>query len=377
MNDKIHQYAVESKEEILDLLRALCAIPAPSGKEEKRAEFCKKWLEGVGAEGVYIDDALNVVFPYQCAKSDRITVVVAHTDTVFPDLEPLPYSEDETYIRCPGVGDDTANLAALMMMAKFFIREKISFPGGVLFVCNSCEEGLGNLKGTREIFRVFEGRIRQFLSLDSGLTGFATRCVGSHRYQVEVATEGGHSYGAFGKKSAIDALAGMIREIYSISVPVKEGTKTSYNVGIIEGGTSVNTIAQSASMLCEYRSSDLDCLNEMKAKFEDIFARANEEEEVSVKITLVGDRPCQGDVDPKELERMISSCTAVYERVLGKTPVYGTSSTDCNIPLSLGIPALCIGCRAGRGVHTREEWVEKASLPIGLEAGLGALLSLA
>ena len=159
MESSIKEFVQQNEAALLQTLRELCAIPAPSHQEEMRAAYCKKWLEEAGAEGVYIDEALNVVFPLNCQGSNQITVYVAHTDTVFPDTEPMPILEDDTYIRCPGVGDDTASLSVLLMLAKYCIQKKIQPQKGILFVCNSCEEGLGNLKGTRQIFKDYAGRI--------------------------------------------------------------------------------------------------------------------------------------------------------------------------------------------------------------------------
>ena len=257
----IKEFVKDNISEVYKLIYDLCKIPSPSHHEEKRAEYCRKWFDAAGLHGAYIDEALNVIYPYQAEDSRELTVFVAHTDTVFPDLQPMPYLDDGEYIHCPGVGDDTASVAVLMLVAKYFKENSVK-TNGVLFVANSCEEGLGNLKGTKQIFRDFEGRIKQFFSFDSSsLNSSADECVGSHRYEVEVLTKGGHSWGKFGAKNSIAELAKIITEIYSIAVPQKEGKKVSYNVGGIEGGTSINTIAQSAKMLCEYRSDDEELLN--------------------------------------------------------------------------------------------------------------------
>lgn len=357
------------KEQMYKTLEELCAIPAPSHFENERAEYCKRWLESVGAKGVYIDEALNVIYPINCEGSDKITVFVAHTDTVFPDREPMPYVDDGTYIRCPGVGDDTASVVVLLYAAKYLIENGFNPKNGVMIVLNSCEEGLGNLKGTRQIFKDYEGRIARFISYDGKFAGMADRCVGSHRYEVEVFTEGGHSYGGFGRRNAIAVLASIINEIYGIEVPKIGNSKTTYNVGGISGGTSINTIAQSAKMLCEYRSDNEDCLAEMKAKFEDIFERAKERC-LEIKVTLLGERPCMGKVDLSKIDELSDICRSVIEDVVGVKVSTQSASTDCNIPLSLGIPALCIGVWNGGGAHTREEWIEKASIPVGLEVGI-------
>lgn len=361
-------YILENKKLMFETLKELCLIPAPSHFEHKRAEYCKNWLEGIGSKGVYIDEALNVVFPLHCEGSEEITVFEAHTDTVFPDMEPMPYTDDGKKVHCPGAGDDTASVVVLLLMAKYFVEKKLVPEKGILFVCNACEEGLGNLKGTRQIFKDYEGRIKQFVTFESGLNMVRDQCVGSHRYEVEVFTEGGHSFGKFGKENAIAELAKIVTEIYKIEVPKKEGTKTTYNVGTISGGTSVNTIAQNAKMLCEYRSDDRECLATMQEKFEAIFAAANTEK-VRVNVNKVGDRPCNS-TERSKIDALISKVAPMIEEVSGQTIKFTSSSTDANIPLSLGIPAICVGVNTQSGAHTREEWVEKASMIPGLEIAI-------
>ena len=373
--EEIKRFVEKNSEDMQKIFKELCHIPAPSHKEEKRAAYCKQKLEEMGAKEVIIDDALNVVLPINCEGSDNITVFVAHTDTVFPDLEPMPYSDDGKIVRCPGCGDDTASVTVLLETVRFFVEHELKPEDGFLFVCNSCEEGLGNLKGTRQIFQDYEGRIARFISFDSKLGRGANMCVGSHRYQVEVQTPGGHSFGRFGEKNAIAELAGIVAEIYKIQVPKVEGSKTTYNVGKIQGGTSVNTIAQSASMLCEYRSDNAACLAYMEETFASIF-KAAEQEHVKVLVERVGNRPCCGDVDMREVQKLQRFCEEEIFAVTGKQAVFGMSSTDCNIPLSLGIPAICVGVYEGDGAHTREEWVDKTSLPAGLELAIGLAMKL-
>ena len=375
MTEQIKKYAEAHKQEMLTLLRELCAISAPSHHEEKRAEFCRDWLEKAGAKGVYIDEAKNVVFPYHCEGSNRILAVFAHTDTVFPEMESMAFAEKDGILSCPGIGDDTANLVILMMTAKYLLEQNIRPKHGILFVCNSCEEGLGNLKGCRHIFQNYEGRIARFVTFDLYFRDMSDRCLGSHRYEVEVKTPGGHSYSAFGTPNAIDRLSAMIHKIYSIQVPKIGDSVTTYNVGLINGGTSVNTIAQSATMLCEYRSDNRECLAIMEEHFGRIFEEAREES-VEVSVIKVGDRPCMGDVDREEIARMATAAQEIIHRVTGILPECRAMSTDGNIPLSLGIPALCIGLCEGGGAHTREEWVKKDSLHLGLEVGIEFVLRL-
>ena len=350
------------------LLKELCLIPAPSHKEHKRAEFCKDFLLSVGAEGVYIDDALNVVYPVNCDGKNNLTAICAHTDTVFPDEEPMPYREDDEYIYSPGVGDNTVSVVMLLLLAKFITEQKLSPKSGLLLVFNSCEEGLGNLKGTRRLFDDFAGRIANFITLDTNLNSVSDRTAGSHRYEVEVKTKGGHSYLSFGNPNALAVLSGIVSEIYKIEVPVKDGCRTTYNVGTMSGGTSVNTICQSAKMLCEYRSNDKECLSIMQEHFERIFTAAKGED-IDITVSKIGDRPCS-DVDVSKVEALKSRVIPVIESVINEPVICKCSSTDCNIPMSIGVPGINIGVTMGCGAHTREERITKASVPVGLEVAL-------
>jgi len=368
VKNSIKDYVKAQKTEMLEMLRELCLIPAPSHFEHGRAEYCKQWLEKAGASGVYIDDALNVIFPFECEGRNDLTVFAAHTDTVFPDKEPMPYVDDGKRIHSPGVADDTASVVVLLMMARYFVERREESGGGILFVCNSCEEGLGNLKGTRKLFEEYGSRIKQFITFDSKLNVIIDRCVGSHRYEVTVTTEGGHSYNSFGSENAICEIARIIGEIYKTEVPKKENTRTTYNVGVISGGTSVNTIAQSAKMLCEYRSDDRECLEYMRQRFYRIFDGAKARG-VRLKATVVGERPC-GNTEEAKLAELRRTARSVVERVIHDKAFFVSGSTDCNIPLSLGVPAICVGVNKYCGIHTREEWVDKESMLSGLEIAI-------
>ena len=374
METVIKQYIKENTEYMYSILKELCAIPSPSHFEHKKAEYCKKWLQDAGAEGVYIDDALNVIFPLNCENSNEITVFAAHTDTVFPEMEPLPYIDDGEKIHCPGVADDSASVAILLLTAKFLIDNKIVPEKGIMFVCNSCEEGLGNLKGTKQLFKDYDGRIARFITYDSSLDHIYDNCVGSHRYEVEVNTIGGHSLSDFGNANAIHKLSQIVDQIYKIEVPKINDSITTYNVGTISGGTSVNTIAQNAKMLCEYRSDNKDCMEFMRKKIAEIFDSANCDE-AKVTVKLVGDRPC-ADIDRSKVEDFKSVVVPIIEEVIGQKLRFETASTDCNVPYSLGVPALAIGLNTHSGVHTYEEWVDKKSMILGFEIGLKLAIAL-
>lgn len=364
----IQNYIAENKEYLYLIHRELCAIPAPSNFERERAEYCKRALESAGAEGVYIDAADNVIYPYCCEGRDSVSVFAAHLDTVFSDREPMPYYDDGVRIHSPGAADDTASVAVLLLCAMYFARYKPKAKNGILFVFNSCEEGLGNLKGVRQLFSDFADRIGRFITFDSQLDEVCDSCVGSHRYEVVAKTDGGHSWGDFGNKNAIAVLSGIVCEIYSLDLPKKDAAHTTFNVGTIFGGTSVNTIAQSASMLCEYRSSDPECLEYMRVHFDGIFDRARTEG-VELQVTRVGERPC-GSICPELVDELKSRVAPIIEGILGRGVKYKSGSTDCNIPMSLGIPALCVGADMYCGIHTREEWVDKQSMLTGLEIAI-------
>ena len=239
-------------------------------------------------------------------------------------------------------------------------------------MCNTGEEGLGNLRGSRKICEDYGNRIKAFTSFDCTMDTIACRAVGSERFRVNVKTEGGHSYSCFGNPNAIAVMADLIREIYEISVP--EGGKTTYNVGVIEGGTSVNTIAQEVHMLCEYRSDDADSLDWMKARFAEIFSKKREGAVVSVEV--VGLRPCErlNEEQKKVREEMLDFAKETLACITGKMPALVPISTDCNIPLSMGIPSVCYGTCFGAGAHTREEYVERDSIGLGYEVALSGVL---
>lgn len=370
----IENFSREHETELLALIKELCEIPAPSFFEHERAAYCKKWLEQAGAKNVYIDSAQNVIWMPDCEESDDITVIAAHTDTVFPEKESFSCVDDGEKLHCPGVADNTAGVAVLLMVAKFWLQAEVMLPKGLMFVWNTCEEGLGNLRGTRQLFTDFEGRIGQFIALDNQIDRVSDRCVGSHRYEVEVRTKGGHSYGDFGSPNAIAVLAEVVQNIYALRVPEKAGTCTTYNVGTISGGTSVNTIAQNAGMLCEYRSDDTECLAFMEKAFEAAFDGARDKATLFVK--RIGERPC-GYADEEKMAALKNKVLPVIESVIGKKVTFCSMSTDCNIPLSLGIPSLCMGvCKYG-GMHTKEEWLYKDSLVLGLELAIKTAISLA
>lgn len=367
LNEQILKYIDSTKEEYLNLHRELAVIPAPSGMEDKRVEFIKSWFEKAGAKQVIVDDAKNVLVPIGCDNKDNIIVFMAHTDVVFPDLTNLPLTEDDEYFYCPGIGDDTSCLILLMMVAKYVIQNNLSSDYGILFVANSCEEGLGNLKGIRQIMKDYANRVETVYTFDGSYVNLVNRSVGSHRYEITFKTEGGHSFSSFGNRNAIVAMSELICNLYKCEVPKKDDTKTTYNVGIVEGGTSVNTICQSAKMLFEYRSNDKECLEFMQNYFNEQIELAKKSGKAEIEVTLVGDRPCGGNLDMDKLNQITNEVVAICKKHSGLDCKIGMASTDANIPHSLGITAVCVGSHISKGSHTREEKLLKSSLPIGFK----------
>ena len=369
MTHDILQYIDSHAESAQQLLMDLAQIPAPSNHEERRAEFCLNWLRSRGAEGAYIDEALNVIYPIGDTGENDLMVFMAHSDVVFPDTTPLPLRVENGRIYCPGVGDDTANAVALLTAAGYIAEQKLSPKNcGVLLVINSGEEGLGNLKGSRKILEDFGHRVKEFVTFDGNANVVVTKAVGSRRYRVAVKTEGGHSYARFGAPNAIAQLSQLIARLYEVRVP--DIGRTTYNVGTISGGTSVNTIAQNAEILFEFRSDEREGLAIMQANF-DAIVEEFRASGVQIQTEVVGDRPCGLDVDNSALaRRAVEAVRTHYGFEVG----FGVGSTDCNIPLSMGIPAICPGCVLGAGAHTREEYVEIDSLLPGLKVAAQLIL---
>ncbi len=368
LHPSVLQWLESHREEYFADLKELAQIPAPSHHEERRAEWVKNWLEAHGATGVYIDEAKNVVFPFYAEGCNELTVFNAHTDVVFPDMDSLPVHEADGKLYGPGIGDDTANVIALLQMAAMALEMKLQPKKGILFLFNSCEEGLGNLKGTRQIMKDYAGRISSWFAIDGGLDSYINKAVGSKRFEITVETEGGHSYGAFGNRNAIHYMAEMIHTFYTLKVPAYG--KTTYNVGTIEGGTSVNTIAQQCKMLYEYRSDDIRGMTYMD-KFFDSVIESYRNMGITVNVELVGDRPCMAEgVDMTEISKLVEDCGRLH----GVEMTAHAGSTDCNIPHSLGIPAVCFGVYIGDGEHTRSEWLDMESTRQGMKILASLLL---
>lgn len=367
--EQIDAFIEEHKEEAVALLKELGKIPAPSFHEDKRAAFCEKWFQQLGCKDVYIDTAKNVICKLNCDNNQEITVFMAHTDIVFDDTEELPMTCEDNILRAPGIGDDTSNLVNLMMATKFVMKHLDSLNTGLLIVANSCEEGLGNLNGSKAVFNAYGDRIKEFYSFDGYMSQCTSIPVGSHRYQVKIGVQGGHSYLDFGNDNAICIAADLVRDLYKITPP--EEAYTTYNVGRIEGGTTVNSIAQETTLLYEYRSSSEQCLSTMKECFNEVINKYRAAGK-HIEVDVLGVRPGAGEMDQEAFQawtdKNISLIRAYYDGEMDLRAF----STDANVPLSKGVFANTIGTIKGDGAHTRQEWVDLNSIP----AGMGIAISL-
>ena len=368
---------------------ALTEIPAPPFKEEARAKAYLEMLKAHGLQNVEMDAEGNVmgVRPGTATKGKGpFVVIAAHLDTVFPEGTDVKVKRDGTRLMAPGIGDDTRSLATLLAYARALDAARIRTKADILFVGNVGEEGPGDLRGTRFLFNKgpYKGRITAFFSMDgSDPSRIVDRGVGSKRYRVTFKGPGGHSYGAFGIVNPMAAMARAVTDLYAVQTPKEP--KTTYSASVTGGGTSVNSIPNSVFMEFDMRSESADELARLdqtlvgildKAVEGENAARSTKDGKVSYEAKVIGERPA-GATDPKA---DIVALTAAAIAALGFTPEHEDSSTDSNVPMSLGIPAVTIGA-GGKGgrAHALDEWidVEKAPTVKGMQVGLAALLAVA
>ncbi|HEX5831142.1 MAG TPA: M20/M25/M40 family metallo-hydrolase, partial [Gemmatimonadaceae bacterium] len=339
---------------------SICEIPAPPFKEAKRAEEFKRRLEQLGLRNVRIDREGNVIGERPGTGSGPVVVISAHLDTVFPESTDVSVRREGSLYKGPGIGDDCRGLAVLLATAKAMNDAKVATTGTVLFVGTVGEEGPGNLRGVRHLFaQELKGKVDYFISVDGTGLGITSAAVGSHRYRVTYQGPGGHSYGAFGMPNPIHALGRAIAKFGDLQVP--RDPRTTFSVGVISGGTSVNSISMSGVMEVDMRSESAAALEELDAKFQRVVQEALAEENarwpesrarLTVKVDTTGIRPAGAQPDSVRIVRVAKAAG----RALGFDARTNASSTDSNIPISLGIPAITIdGGGRGRGSHALEE----------------------
>jgi tripeptide aminopeptidase len=350
-------------------------IPAPPFHEDARAAYMKKLLSGAGLR-VEINSGNNVIAEYPGSSKD-VVMVVAHLDTVFPPGTDVHVKREGGRLLAPGISDNGTGLAALVAVARAFRQSKIKTQKTILFVADVGEEGEGNLRGMRALVDEYRDRLKDVIALDGSATEYVTTAaLASRRVEIAVSGPGGHSWSDFGAPNPIHALARGIARF--VSTPVPESPRTSFNVGEIEGGTSVNSIPSKALIKVDLRSeseaelSKLDAAlrNSIQAGVDEEMAAAESrgmaggQNTLDVKITALGGRPA-GELPGDS--PLLAALDAADAR-LGNRSRRERSSTDANIPLSMGIPAIAIGGggRSG-GAHTVEEWYDPTGRELGLQ----------
>jgi tripeptide aminopeptidase len=354
---------------ILETAIAVQQIPAPTFDEAERAAFVLDRLRGMGLSDVSCDQIGNVYARRPGRQRSPALLVSAHLDTVFPRETDLRLRYEGERVYGPGLGDNSTGLAGLIHLAQVLQRHDLPNEGDIWFVGNVGEEGLGDLRGIRaavERLRSELGRVIVLEGCDFGTLHH--QAIGVRRYRIEAIAPGGHSWGNFGTPSAIHTLVQLAARITALTTP--RNPRTTFNIGVIEGGTSVNTIAERASLLLDMRSVSAAALGDLIAQVDRLVAAAAAESpEVQIRVETVGDRPSGMIARDHEL---VQAAVSAYHAV-GAHVSFQQSSTDANIPLSQGIPAVCIGLTDGGNAHRQDEFI----LPANLGRGLQALLLMA
>ncbi len=343
----------------LDLQVQVCEIPAPPFHEDKRGLELKRLFEELHLHDVRIDKAGNVIGVRPGKSAHPNLVFSAHLDTVFPEGTNVKVTRTGDQMKGPGIGDDCRGLALMLSVIRSLDEGHVETPGTITFVADVGEEGLGDLRGMKSLFfDSLKGQIDKFISVDGTGLGLTHIGVGSNRYKVTFKGPGGHSYGAFGMANPIQAMGRAIAKIDAFQVPAQP--KTTFNVGRVGGGTSVNAIPFEAWMEVDMRSADVAALKELDNKFHAAINEAVEEENarwngrgaVTASAELVGMRPA--GQTPKD-SPIVQTAMAV-SRAMQIDEVLREGSTDSNVPMNLGIPAITIsGGGIGMGAHSLNE----------------------
>lgn len=365
----------------------MCQIPAPSYQEEKKAGYVRKKMLEAGLEDVHIDEVGNVLGTRKGTSDGPRIVLAGHTDTVFPMDTDLTLKQEGNRYSCPGIGDDTRAVAELLSIARAMDAAKIRGEGDIVFCANVCEEGLGDLRGSKYLFSRENSQAKSydgFVSIDDKRTaGIIYQAVGSERYQVNFHGTGGHSYTGFGIPNPIHAMGRAIAKISDFQVP--SDPKTTFSVGVVNGGTSVNVISAEASMLVDMRSVEPEALGVLSRKFHQAVKEAVEEENARWKvengedaITMTMEQKGKRPAGTQAQDCQIVQAAHAANQALGMETLYiGAASTDANIPISLGIPAITVGWGGkGGGEHTIHEWYEQVESYKGPQRDLLLLLAL-
>ncbi|WP_028297989.1 M20/M25/M40 family metallo-hydrolase [Olivibacter sitiensis] len=382
--EKAFQHIDELEEETRSNHILLNEIAAPPFQEEKRADQYSLMLREIGVDSVWIDAAGNVIAKRKGTKGDKTIAIEGHLDTVFPEGTDVTVKLKGDTLAAPGVADNTRSLAALLTMLKAMNLAGIKTEADVLFIGTVGEEGQGDLRGMKELFGLQGPKIDTHIALDgTSHERIVNRGVGSHRYRVTFKSTGGHSYGSFGMVNTHVAMGkainywSMAADEFLNNVP---GPKTTYSVSVLGGGTSVNSIPFESWMEVDMRSEDKDRLEKVDAFLKEAVSKAAKEvnaskrqgKDLEVTMEMIGDRP----VGTAELTSpLVQRMMAVIE-LAGFQPKLGASSTNSNVPLSLGKPSITIGSGGiGAGAHSLDEWYVNKDGYLGIRNALVILLA--
>lgn len=360
---KAFNYIIDIEEKTNKNLIELTEIEAPPFKEEKRAKEFAKRLQLAGLENVWIDSIGNVIGFLKGSIGNKNIAINAHIDTVFPEGTDVRVQERNDTLYAPGIGDDTRGLAMLLTIAETIKMNNIEPVNNIIFIGTVGEEGLGDLRGVRYLFENNNPKIDSWIAIDGGTIGRVNnQALGSYRYEVVFDGPGGHSWGAFGLVNPHHALGyGIKNFIEKADLYTSSGPKTSYNVGVISGGTSINSIPFESSMLIDIRSIEPNRLNDMEEILFNSMQKALKEQnemkrsgsDLTLTINKIGNRP-SGKVE--ESVPLIQRTIAATQ-YMGVEPRLTIGSTDSNIPISIGVPAVTIGRGGeGGGAHSLDEW---------------------
>jgi len=343
-------------------------VPAPTFAEWPRSVLVSRRMQALGLHDVEIDELGNVYGRRPGIAERPALLISAHLDTVFPADTDLSIRYEGERVYGPGIGDNSVGVAGLLRLAEIYQRCDLPTQGDIWFVANVGEEGLGDLRGMRAVVERLRTRIGGVIVIEGCDFGsLHHQAIGVRRFRIEANGPGGHSWGNFGTPSAIHILVRLAARLTELQVPVSP--RTTFNIGMISGGTSVNTIAHHASMLLDLRSVSSAVLSDLVSEVYRLVEEATlDQPEVHVQISKVGDRP-SGAI-PRE-HPLVQAAVAAYQMV-GAQISFQQSSTDANIPLSLGIPAICVGLTDGGNAHRTDEYI----LPMNLGRGMQALLLL-
>jgi len=362
-----------------ELIR-ICEIPAPPFKEAERGRYIAARFAESGLTDTHTDSAGNVIGFYRGEGEEPLLALSAHMDTVFPEGTDVGVRRVGSRLCAPGIADDAAGLAAIIGLIQTLNSAEIRLRGSIAFVATVGEEGEGDLRGARHLFSKgrLAGRVSAFVSFDGTTIEFIThQALGSRRYRITFKGPGGHSWGDFGVVNPVHAMGRVIARLADYRAPKEP--RTTYNIGRVNGGESVNVIPQSASMDVDLRSvSDLELsrLEEFllaavdRATLDENAARGTSGNKLQAELTMIGNRP-SGET-PRESPLVRTAIEA--SRAMGVKPILNRASTDSNIPISLGIPAITIGAGGVSGdSHRLNEWYD----PVGRETGYKRALLLA